>query len=989
MLERAVPLQLIGQSYSTPNLASTFYSSSSTSSAGNVIWKQNVTIDVAGPLDVPTIVGTLNATGKLYLYATLYSSTGQIIATSVYPFYISDKALAITLETDKNVYLPGETVNITGSIINSGEATNAALTVTADGAILLTQDFYLTANSTSQFNASVVANATFILEASANETLVSTRVTVGTPLIDATIIAPDTAARNQFAVTISIRDSGLIPVSLNVTMDAEIWTVNIAAGEVVYLRTNKTITDDTVITVNINGDISQTLQKNVIFGEKVSIQISPEGAYTAGAVAIPYIITNTGLLETRFNASFSVNDLTIIKEVYVAAGDSLSDVLVLDLPKGMFVIQYASPFWSAQASVNVESGPAFIVESMPDDLVFKLGETANITVAVKNIGAKEGELKIDLESPGLFEEHYQTWVNSGQELNVTFSSLIPEDVAENNYTLYAKIDGKTYETHFLVQGIRLAIGAALDKRLQVEGDIGVFTLSIQNLQDFEVTLFSRVKLGDYDNVTSFSLAASETRTLEFSVPVAFDAGKLLYSVYSSSGRSVYINSTYIIQKPPESAGIILYTDKEVYESGETATIYVTTTKAGTLVAAGPGLSINTTLEVASNPFTFIVPLVRTGEYSIDYSYGEFNASYPIDIIGYTARITNSAPDKQDYRTTDVVKLNVTIDVNRPFSGQIQVSILDRNNTIVGETVSNHTFTAGENALSLNVPINANMTGQHYALLKTYAFGSYIFLVSSARYFDVTEAVDTIPPTIGYVDVTNGYNIEHPIIEGQPISIDTIITDDIAVTGASLYYRKAGSSAYNKINMTKCQTCMNTYNATIPASDVTTAIIEYYINATDGTNFATYPASNPDTSPGTIDVNLFPSQITANQPTDITDTAMSIIWTQSPDTDFQNYTVFQSETSGIIGSPVHSITNKTLTYYNATGLNPNKTYYFTVRVYDAIGLYTDSNQVSATTLNHTEEAPFPWVPVGIGITVAAAATVVALLVIRRRKKKQKT
>jgi hypothetical protein len=180
--------------------------------------------------------------------------------------------------------------------------------------------------------------------------------------------------------------------------------------------------------------------------------------------------------------------------------------------------------------------------------------------------------------------------------------------------------------------------------------------------------------------------------------------------------------------------------------------------------------------------------------------------------------------------------------------------------------------------------------------------------------------------------------------------------------------------------------MNTYNATIPASDVTTAIIEYYINATDGTNFATYPASNPDTSPSTIDVNLFPSQVTANQPTDITDTAMSIIWTQSPDTDFQNYTVFQSETSGIVGSPVYSITNKTLTYYNATGLNPNKTYYFTVRVYDAIGLYTDSNQVSATTLTHIEEAPFPWVPVSIGITVAAAATVVALLVIRRRKKK---
>lgn len=995
MLKRAMHSHPMLPSYSQVNLARASYASSSSSNPGNVIWKQNVTVNIAGALDLSTPVGTLNATGKLYLYATLYSASGQIIATSSYPFYVTDRALAVTIETDKDVYLPGETVNITGSVINSGGATNATLTVTADGAVLLMQGFSLAANSTGQFTASVVANSTFIIEASVNDSIVSSYVTVATPRFDVSIIAPDIASRDPFGITISIRNSGLIPLNLNVTMDTDVWTVSLAKGEIVYLKTTRTIAKDTIIIVNITGTVSQTLQKSIILGEKANIQITPENAYVEGAVAIPYVITNTGILDTRFNASFSVNGLTVVKEVYVSAGETLNDVLTLDLPKGLFVLQYASPFWSAQTSINVESGSEFIVMSIPDDLVFKLGDTANITFAVKNIGAKEGELKIDLQSPGLFEKHYQTWVNSGQELNVTFSTFIPEDLAENNYVLYIKVDGKTYETQIFIQGIKLTISAALDKRLQVQNDTDTFTLSIQNLQDFDIELFSRVKLGNYDNVTSFSLAASETKTLNFSVPVTLDAGKLLYSVYSSSGRSVYINSTYIIQKPPESAGIILYTDKEVYESGETATIYVTTTKAGTLVAAGPGLSINTTLEAASNTFTFVVPLVRTGEYSIDYSYGEFNSSYPIDIIGYTARITNSATDKQDYRKTDVVKLNVTIDVNRPFLGQVQVSILDVNNTIVGETVSNHTFTAGENALSLNVPINATLTGQHHALLKTYAFGSYIFLVSSARYFDIIEAADTTPPTISYVDVTNGLNSSRPITENEPIDIHAIVSDNVDVTQVSLYYRKTGEQNYVRMEMTKCPSCIDTYNATIPASKVSTPTIEYYINATDGTNFSTAPASNPATNPHVISVNMHPTPVTLSNPTSITENSMQLNWTQNTDNDFGKYTIYQSNANGALGTAIYTITQKQLTHYTVTGLIANTTYYFTTRVYDSNGLYTDSNQVAGTTATHSAppppaaEAPFPWMPIVIGLVVTAVVVAIVVVAVRKKKSKPKT
>ena len=58
----------------------------------------------------------------------------------------------------------GETVVITGSIVNTGAARTLTLTVRADDAPLLVQDVPVAADATVPFSTSVVANATFTLE---------------------------------------------------------------------------------------------------------------------------------------------------------------------------------------------------------------------------------------------------------------------------------------------------------------------------------------------------------------------------------------------------------------------------------------------------------------------------------------------------------------------------------------------------------------------------------------------------------------------------------------------------------------------------------------------------------------------------------------------------------------------------------------------------------------------------------------------------------
>jgi parallel beta-helix repeat protein len=952
---------------------------SSSSGSASVIWEQNITLDVTDVKNILTNVGKLNATGKLYLYATLYSSTGQIIATSVYPFYITDTDLALTMETDKTAYTPGETVTVTGAVENRGAARNVTLTVKAAGTTIYSQNITLAENATYPFTTEVLATKSFSLEASVDGFNVTDYILVKAPSITASIIAPDVVGREAFSTTISIENTGKIPVNLNVQLGTESWDITIPAGELRNIQTQMTVSENTALTVNITGDATLTLQKDVIFGEQAEINVTPEITYLEGPIGIPFTITNTGILETGFNATFSINDQTVTKEIYITPGSVLADTVYFTLSKGMYTMQYASPFWSSSININVESDAEFIITSMPQNMTFDLGESVNLAVTVKNIGGRTGEAKLSLESPSLLYEYDQALLDPGQEKTMTFSLLIPDDVQEKAYKMYFEINGKIYKTTFSVQGAKISVTAQLDKILYEAGDNANLTLTVQNLRSTDLTLFSRVKLGSHESVIYYNLTGSETRTLSFIIPVTFDAGKLLYTIYMTSGRSLYINSLYVYPKQPVNAGIILYTDKQVYEIGENVTIHVDLAKAGTFNATAPNFEVTEALAAGSYTFNFTIPKLRSETYSIDFSFENFASSFLIDVVGYSARIINSAVDKSSYQLTDTLSLTLLIDVNRDFSGQVTADVLDPDNNVIGEAETNHTFAVGENEVSLSMPITTNQTGPHSIVFKLYAYGSLMFLSSGARYFDVSLP-DTTPPSITHFPVTDG-------VEGKPIDIYALVTDDIGVAEVALYYRRAGETTYTKVVMEKCPSCIDTFNATIPGSAVTTATIEYYINATDGTNYATDPAANPTTNPHVISVNLYPAPVVLNQPSIITENSLRLDWTESTATDFKNYTIYQSNLQGNIGNPIYTITTRSTTSYDVTGLTSNTTYYFVIRVCDTGGLYADSNQVPATTLTTAEGAGFPWIPVAAGLSIAAIAIIAVIVFVAKRKRKR--
>ena len=90
----------------------------------------------------------------------------------------------------------------------------------------------------------------------------------------------------------------------------------------------------------------------------------------------------------------------------------------------------------------------------------------------------------------------------------------------------------------------------------------------------------------------------------------------------------------------------------------------------------------------------------------------------------------------------------------------------------------------------------------------------------------------------------------------------------------------------------------------------------------------------------------------NTPTEITANSMVLSWSQNTDSDFANYTIYQSTASGDIGTVICTEKAQSNTSCTVIGLSPSTTYYFTIRVYDTEGLCNDSNQVSGATIANT-------------------------------------
>ena len=107
--------------------------------------------------------------------------------------------------------------------------------------------------------------------------------------------------------------------------------------------------------------------------------------------------------------------------------------------------------------------------------------------------------------------------------------------------------------------------------------------------------------------------------------------------------------------------------------------------------------------------------------------------------------------------------------------------------------------------------------------------------------DLTESVPSGKITIMSRD-TMAPNIYHsPVYNattGQNLVISATVTDNLSIIYSNIYYRIAGSEEWKTVRMNNLN---SKYSAIIPASDITMAGLEYYLEAFDGVSY-TYKGS---------------------------------------------------------------------------------------------------------------------------------------------------
>jgi hypothetical protein len=213
---------------------------------------------------------------------------------------------------------------------------------------------------------------------------------------------------------------------------------------------------------------------------------------------------------------------------------------------------------------------------------------------------------------------------------------------------------------------------------------------------------------------------------------------LFYGIYMNSGRALHLNTLYIYEKQ----FLTLYTDKQVYNIGDTATIYIETNQSGNLSITAPGY-IDELLIDGNTILTFTVPELKSGTYYIEYSFNDMSSSYPFDVDGYSARITEFSLDRETYMSEDPMYMEAKVHVNREFNGFFKAMIYNPEQQLIGNFEVTRPFVTGENHIQFDMTLITGSSGIHMIAYRVYldlGGQNLVPLASGVEYFDATTFV---------------------------------------------------------------------------------------------------------------------------------------------------------------------------------------------------------------------------------------------------------
>lgn len=572
--------------------------------------------------------------GKFYLVANLNSKTQQTIAKDDTSFYITNSQLSLDMEADKKVYKPGATVTITSIVHNGAD-------ITADNLILTLQigsetifnsgTFSLTPQQTINFITEIKATTSFKLHATVGTVTVSDEIMVEIPQVEMTITAPEIVGREEFGISVLLRNIGMIDALVNLNLGGKRFNnVNLPMQGREIFHATFTITQDTTIDIILSGDVEQTVQKNIKFGEKSRINITPQNIYPEGNIVVPFTLANIGSLSTQFELTFNLETTNLlplkahralslttlpdwclntpqivitannknrgaqtlksparirttakgieVKSTFsIPVGQSISGDLVFNLLENPYLLSHSSIFGTGAVSFKVAKDNRVNVEMTINSEELNPDGSISVKVDVENTGANRfiGALRLNT---GFYQNEVDLDLNVAGTQTITFNIPIlgTPTMASGTYTANISVlfNGNpilTKQKEFILapKFTFIQIPQALEFNIDERGTI---TVSIKNIGTAEGEAKVHLAIMDiFDDTKSIWLGLNEVGTVTFNFTLSDDLEDRDYLTSCRVGNEERLIKFHVkgIKINVEAS-----LDKIFYVEGSTATLTI-------------------------------------------------------------------------------------------------------------------------------------------------------------------------------------------------------------------------------------------------------------------------------------------------------------------------------------------------------------------------------------------------------------------------------
>jgi uncharacterized membrane protein len=668
-------------------------------------WQEDIPITQGAnnTLNIARIVNLLHHRGQFYLKGTLRSRTGQVVAEAESPFNIVDGEIVLRLHPDKPVYRPGETVRISGEVVNTAVTEVPEITLEIldnQWVVLYTESFNLPANGRRPFSFSTTASAAgsyvfngYVYQGPDMDRLdyVREKYDVANPALSATASAPAFIGHGAFQLSVMINNAGRVPAVVHVAVSggslSDYQSITLQPEETKQILYNQSITSATTYEIQFTGDLNQVLTVPVGYGERATLSINLPAIHPEGKVTVPLTVSNPSQAEEAVEVSIQLwqGETVIFQESRTYAlppGGGTADTLYFDLAEGDYKVVASSqlPVAHAEASFSVKKGDKLVMDvsvgAQADGLI-------PITVNLANLGYNpvSGSVHCSVEggqngiSWGSQQAVVQLTTQNSQPL--TFN-INPSAIPPGSYTLKVEFLSDSGQplsvrsSSFTVQGASFQISQLPGDQTFSPGQEAPITFWVKNTGNQEGELEFHLKAYDLIDLTKREwLKAGEEKALSFSFRLPEDLEeKDYFAEYELKGQGSWAKGQVKYHLAGINLRVISLLDKAYYKEGETALL---TISVSSLTSFSSGLNLVARVNYpgyeSRQPFTmngsqavlFDIPLTKiTGEKLFLGIYHESGRSIHLNslYIHKEGDVLTLRTDKQVYKPGETVVITV-------------------------------------------------------------------------------------------------------------------------------------------------------------------------------------------------------------------------------------------------------------------------------------------------------------------------------------------